>query len=119
MLVWRTDENNDVSFGHNLGDYAKDAESVAQRVKSRLQLLKGEWFLDTDAGVPYLQRIMTKPADIQYAKAVIMQTILDTTDVVSIDYINVTFDHNTRELNVQVDVITIYSEEAQSIEVTV
>lgn len=39
--------------------YVSDfATEVAQKVRNRLYLAKGEWFLDTDAGTPYLQFVL-------------------------------------------------------------
>lgn len=41
----------------------RDADAVAQRIKSRLSLNKGEWFLDRSAGVDYIGRSQLKPFD--------------------------------------------------------
>lgn len=117
MLVRRLDGNHDMTFGQGLADYATDAESVAQRVKTRLLLLKEEWFLDTDAGVPYLQEIAIKPANLPLAEAIIKRTILETEGVLEIRSFSMIYDRNTRRLNIEATVATIY-EDLANIKVT-
>lgn len=95
-----------MTLGYGLSDFADDAESVAQRVKTRLLLLKEEWFLDTDAGVPYLQEIMVKPANLPLAEAVIKRTILETDGVTEIRSFSLQLNRNTRRLDVQATVVT-------------
>lgn len=108
QLTRRLDENHDMTFGRGLANFAVDAEATAQNVRTRLMLLQGEWFLDTDAGVPYLQRIAVKPADFQYAESVIKQTILDTDGIASMESFSMSYDGNTRELVINTSVKTIY-----------
>lgn len=71
-------------------------------------LLQGEWFLDTSAGVPYLQNIAIKPADFPFAEAVIKQTISETDGVASIESFSMEYDGTTRELVIVTSVKTIY-----------
>ena len=108
MLVRRLDDNHDMTFGQGIANMAQDAESVAQRVKTRLLLLFNEWFLDTDAGVPYLQDVAIKPANLPLAEAVVKQAILDTDGILEIRSFTITLDPNTRRLTVQATVATIY-----------
>ena len=108
MRVRRLDTNHDMTFGRGLGNIAKDAEGVAQKVKTRLYLLQGEWFLDTDAGVPYLQKFTTKPVDVNYAESVLKQTILDTEGVDSISNWSASLNRDTRRFTINCMVSTIY-----------
>ena len=107
-LTRRLDANHDMTFGRGLSNFCTDAEACAQNVRTRLYLLQGEWFLDTDAGMPYLQKITQKPADLAYAEAVIKQTILGTDGINSIKEIRLLFNPDTRNLNVYAFVDTIY-----------
>lgn len=108
MRVRRLDANHDMTFGRGLGNIAKEAEAVAQRVKTRLYLLQGEWFLDTDAGVPYLQKIATKPVDLNYAESILKQTILETEGVDSISNWSASLNRDTRRFSITCTVSTIY-----------
>lgn len=108
MLVRRL-VNNDMSFGHGLSNFARDAEAVAQKVRSRLQLLRGEWMLDVDAGVPYLQEILVKPANTALAESLIKQTIIDTDGVAELRTFSLDFNRDTRILSLAATVSTIYN----------
>lgn len=108
MRVRRLDVNHDRTFGQGLSNIAVGAEAVAQRVKTRLYLLLGEWFLDIEAGVPYLQRITTKPSDLFYTESVLRRTILGTEDVSRITSFDMTYNGTTRRLNIATTVTTIY-----------
>lgn len=108
MIVRRIDENHDMTFGRGIADMARDDEATAQSVKTRLLLLRGEWFLDTDAGVPYLQQIAIKPANLPLAQAIIKQTILETEGVAELRSFGMTFDRETRRLTIQATVTNIY-----------
>lgn len=109
MKVRRLDENHDMTFGQGLASLARDQEAVAQRVRTRLYMLKGEWFLNTDAGVPYLQEITTRPADLFLTESTIRATIADTEGVASINDFSMSYDGATRVLSIETTVSTIYN----------
>ncbi len=108
MLVRRLDGNHDMTFGHGIADMAVQAEACAQNVKTRLLLLQQEWFLDTDAGVPWLQDIMVKPANLLVAQAEIKRCILQTDGVQAIERFDLLFDSQTRKMTVVAALKTIY-----------
>jgi hypothetical protein len=112
QLTRRLDANHDMQFGAGLANFCVDAEATAQNVRTRLELLQGEWFLDTSAGVPYIQNefvtkgITDKPADLAFAESAIQQEILGTDGVVSIDGFASQFSSSTRLFSVQAKVTT-------------
>jgi hypothetical protein len=108
MIVRRLDQNWDMTFGQGLSNYVKDQTAVAQAVRSRLFLLRGEWFLDVDAGIPYLQEIAVKPSNLSLAESYIKQEIIDTDGVQELTSFDMNFDPNTRTLNMAITVTTIY-----------
>lgn len=110
--------NNDMTFGQGIGNIAIDVEAVRQRVATRLRLLLGEWFLDTDAGIPYIQRIVEKPTDLGFAEAVLKRKVLETEGIFSIDSWGMVYDSRTRELTVTCSVSTTYGVAIENIEVT-
>lgn len=110
--------DNDMTFGQGFSNFAVDVEAVEQRVATRLRLLLGEWFLDTSAGVPYIQRIVEKPTDLAFAEAILKRKILETEGVFSIDSWGMTYDSENRELTVTCSVSTIYGVSGEQIEVT-
>lgn len=108
MLVRRLDPGHDMAFGQGLANYARDDEATAQAVKTRLLLLFNEWFLDTDAGVPHLQKVMIKPSNLPLAEALIKRTILQTEGVAELRTFGMTFDRETRRLTIQTTVGNTY-----------
>lgn len=110
LLTRRLDSNWDFTFGQGRANYAVDAEATAQKVKARLLLLQGEWFLDTSAGVPYLTKICVKPADLPLAEALIKRTILGTEGVAAITEFSLDFNDGARRLTLSAKVRTIYDD---------
>lgn len=88
-----------------------DAEAVGQHVRQRLMTYRGEWFLDTTAGVPWLQEIMGRAYDPALAEATVKAEILDTDGVSAIEAFSVAFSRDVRALNIRdVSVLTTYDE---------
>lgn len=108
MLSRKLDSNWDMTFGQGLGNYLVDRDAVMQNVKTRLQHLRGEWFLDVDAGVPYLQEICIKPANQELADAIIKETIIDTDGIKTLESYSSSFDADTRTLFITASVSTIF-----------
>jgi hypothetical protein len=91
-----------------------DAEAVGQHVRQRLSTFSGEWFLDTAAGVPWLDQILGKSYDPALAESVVKSVILDTDGVTEITSFSVAFDKATRGLLIRsVEVGTIFDEEVR------
>jgi hypothetical protein len=113
MLVRRISDAHDMTFGNGFGNFAYDAEAVAQSVHTRLLLIQDEWFLDVDAGVPYLQSIMVKPANLSLAEALIKKSILETDGVDSIESFSMLFNQDTRRMVVTAGVKTQFDDLTQ------
>ena len=108
MLVRRLSASGDITFGQGLSNFAFDSEAVAQNVKTRLLLILGEWFLDTTDGVPYLEQIFVKPADLQLVESILKSRIVDTKGVDSLNTFEMIFNRETRMLVIIASVNTIY-----------
>lgn len=54
----------------------EDLKSIVdQRIRVRFQFFKGEWFLNTDAGTPWFQHILTKGVPDQTIRSVLSQVL--------------------------------------------
>ena len=90
----------------------RDAEAVGQHVRQRLMTFEGEWFLDTTAGVMWLQEIMGQPENLPLAEGVIKAEILDTDGVTAITDFSIRYFRGNRQLDVpRATVSTEYEEE--------
>jgi len=90
----------------------RDAEAVGQHVRQRLMTHEGEWFLDNQAGVPWVRDILGREYDPVMAESVLKAEILDTDGVTEITSFSVRFDHEVRGLSAfDIDVLTVYDQE--------
>lgn len=93
---------------------AVDAEGLRQKLETRLSLWLGEFWLDTSAGVPYLQRILGYGANsegtgVENSVTQIINTeVLKEEEVLAIKYSSSTFNRATRSFEYSATVNTIY-----------
>jgi hypothetical protein len=74
---------------------------VEQRLLSRLQFIKGEWFLDVTAGLPYPQIIFEAGTSLDDIYALLSQKIKDTDGVETLDNLNITVNADERNITVE------------------
>lgn len=78
--------------------------AVAQAVRFRLELQRGEWFLNLDVGIRWYEEILgdasKTPGVEERARAAVAAAILDVPAVQSITRLDVTLDAVTRTLTV-------------------
>lgn len=110
MRVRRIDNDDDWTFGAGRANYAQTSESVAQRVKTRLQSFVTDWFLNLDHGLPWFAR-MERPLNLNAIERAIRQQILTTKGVTEILEYEQLFDSVTRTLTVTASVRDIYGSE--------
>ena len=95
------DSTHDLVLGSRNGiGIAKDGVAVAQGILTRLQLFKGEWYLDIEAGTPWFQKIFADGSDIRIIEAEIKRQILATPGVRSISTFFLDIDKPTRAVTI-------------------
>lgn len=80
--------------------------AVAQGIRIRLQLFKGEWFMDLEEGVPYFQDLLGHKFSETKARAAFRDSILAAPGVVELVTLNTIFEGSTRTLRVQFEART-------------
>lgn len=104
--------DGDYSFGRGRADFlANSPEAVAQAVRTRLQLLAGEWFLDQTEGLP-AALLLGAGAGAPYDMA-IRERILETQGVAEIAAYSSNIDSD-RRLSIAVTIDTDYGQAAIS-----
>jgi hypothetical protein len=68
----------------NLTFTQEKAESVAQRLKIKLQMFMGEWKFNVDFGVPYFQRIFEKGITKPVVDSIFREQIIQTPEVIKL-----------------------------------
>lgn len=122
MRYRKLSADNDYTFGNGqLNFYRDEPAAVGQAVETRLLLFLGEWYLDISAGTPYLQGILGKFSK-ERADGTIQQQVLGTTTdnpnvqaVTDISKYVSTVDPDTRAMNVELSIDTIYGPTAVQI----
>ncbi|MFY3138953.1 hypothetical protein ACOTFF_17445 [Achromobacter xylosoxidans] len=108
MRYRKLDADGDYSFGSSRADFHRDtAATVAQAVKTRLMLARGEWFLDVTEGTPWRGEVLGKQTRASYDWA-IRQRILGTAGVTGLAGYSSRLDPQTRGLSVTASISTLY-----------
>lgn len=100
------DENNDVLIPMR---HTSGLKGVAQGIKIRLLMVRGEWFLNLDVGMPYFEGdgidpnivILGNRFNRDLTTALVRQTILRAPGVKAVEFISVEFEGETRALTIK------------------
>jgi hypothetical protein len=87
-----------------------DVEQVAQNITIRLKLIYGEWFLNTQLGVPWFDKVFVKNPDLSAIDIIIKSVIAETPEVTGIVQYASQINRATRHLVISFQATTIYSE---------
>jgi len=71
---------------------------IVQRIKQRLLLFLGEWYLDTEAGVPWFQEILVKGVDLARVETLLKRAIVGTDGVARLTSLDLDFTPEPRRL---------------------
>jgi hypothetical protein len=85
-----------------------DRDQVKQNIKIRLLMIQGEWFLNSQIGLPYFEKILVKNPDFSAIDVMIKATIVDTPEVTGITAYSSMFNKTARRLSVSFQASTIY-----------
>lgn len=97
---------------------ASGLDAVSQQIKIALLMVKGEWFMDLEDGVPYFERagipasraLMGSRYNSNRAVAEFRKAILKVSDVVRITSLSATFAASTRTLSIRFTVRTSFGD---------
>ena len=100
--------------------FTRGVAAVVQGVRIRLRMIRGEWFLDLTAGLPWLANAQVPRAEAllggkfnkDRATAEIRKAIEAAPNVAAVTAIDVTFDHNTRLMTVKWEARTSFGDSA-------
>lgn len=117
MKYRKLDENGDYTFGRR-NQFLYDREAVGQAITTRLRLLLGEWWENTEDGLPLFQQILCKfrgEGDLRDVDLIISQRISGTRGVNKLVSYDSQFDSSNRVYSASCTVDTTYGEVALSI----
>lgn len=79
-------------------------EELAQRIRQRLHFIRGEWFLDRSAGVPYWQVVLTTNPNLAHIRAAYSKELRETDGVGRLAKLDIEYDRAARLLSVSATV---------------
>ncbi|NQY74323.1 MAG: hypothetical protein HRT90_06120 [Candidatus Margulisbacteria bacterium] len=101
------DSNNEVVFKNNDLVLVEGIQETKQRIIQRLQLFRGEWFLDRSRGIPYFQDILKKGNQVSAISAIFKTEILSVTGVIELLKFEMDYEAKQRELTITVSVRSV------------
>ena len=108
MLDLALDTNHDLLVSGIDLVLVDGSEQVRQQLLIKLKLWRGEWFLDTEFGTPYLQQILGKQLTMSGAIVALRKSIMEVQGVTQITSFDYQFDRATRTIKIQFTVNTPY-----------
>lgn len=102
-LLFDFDNYRDVA-GH--GVMATGVDVIRQRIMLKLMIWQGEWFLDTEIGMPYVQELIGKRGTLDLLRRVVKKKIEDTDGVIEVTRISINLDAKTRNASINCDILT-------------
>lgn len=85
-----------------------NAERVAQQILITLRFWLGEWFLDVQDGIPYLEYVLVKSPNLLHIRQVFTEAIEKIEGVQRVEEMKFAFDVKNRSLRVDYEVSTNY-----------
>ncbi len=90
--------------------------AIGQHVAIRLRSFKGEWFLNQNFGVSYLQEVLGKGTPATRLRAIFQEIILGTDGIASVDSMDLDYDGATRTLTITFQATTDSGEPLPGVE---
>ena len=106
MRYRKLDSSGDYTLGTGSDFHMNSPEAVAQAIGTRLKLWKREWFVNTDDGTDYMDKVLgkrTRSPDVE-----IKQRILGTPGVTQITAFASSYEGESRKLTITATVQTQY-----------
>lgn len=100
--------SNDLVIKDNDLMLIDNAERVAQQIQISLNFWLGEWFLNTNEGVPYLEYILVKNPNENHIRQILTEAIENIEGVETVKSMELTFERVKRVLTVNYTVTTDY-----------
>lgn len=102
-------EDNDLVVENGDLVLARGLDAIAQECRIAVQMFAEEWFLDLDAGIPYVQSILGQRRAVAelVAKKEFRAELLAVDGVLEILQLDVAFEATTRELQITWKVRTV------------
>jgi len=96
-----SERDGDLLFRNSDLVMSSEADAVAQRIQSKLRLIRSEYFRNRRAGVPYFEKVLQKNPRSEIVRSVIRRMISDDPDVEKVESLNFVFDGVTKRMTIR------------------
>ena len=110
MKVSGLDSSLDWRFGKGRAVYKRDSKAIAQNVLTRLRSFKGDWYLDTKAGVDWIQLFGNLGTERRIIRAV-ESTVLQTEGVISIQKLGIIRRNPNRGVTIELQYTDVFAQQ--------
>lgn len=117
LLGWNSTTNDndatlpgdiDTSFGDLI--LTTGSEEIKQNIRIRLRFFQGEWFLNTDIGIPYFRSFFIKNPNLALIRSIIREAVEGVPKIQSVTKVNTEIMTGSRELKVNIEATTDLNE---------
>lgn len=84
---------------------ASPVERALQGCRAKLQFWRGEWFLDTRQGIPYIDQVFVKGPNLAALESLFRRVLLSVPEVVSVPVLVLSLDRPTRRLSMDWEIL--------------
>ena len=114
-LDMKLDSAHDLALAAGDAVLTDGANRVRQGVEIALRIWRGEYFLDSEVGVPYLETIIVKSPSLPSIEAALRAVIRSVDGVQSVDSLTAALDRQARSLSVNFTATSSYGLVADTI----
>jgi hypothetical protein len=118
MQVSGLDSNLDWRFGKGRAAYKRDSAAIAQNVLTRLRSFRNDWYLNTEAGIDWIQLLGNIGTEKRIIRAV-ESAVLQTDGVISIQRLGIIRRNTNRGVTIELQYTDVYKiQDLQTLELT-
>lgn len=93
-----SESTNDIELVNGDLSLVSGIDAVKQSLKQRMQMFRGEWFLDQESGIPFFQTIFQKTTKPEVIAGILQNEIQTTPGVLELLSFDLKIETTTREL---------------------
>lgn len=119
MKTIKLTEEGDLDLSNFRSSFVTKIDFVAQKIRCKLNMMKGEWYLDRDAGIPYLTEILGKNKSDVRLQEIFVMALAEIPEITKIKSFDIENNYQLRTKKVTFSVITEEGEITEIIDLTI
>ena len=100
------DDTGDLDITDSQLSLTSGLQAIQQHLQVKLRIFLGEWFLNTDVGVPYYRDVLIKSPNFVQVSATLKTEILETTGVLELSSFEFDYDNEIRAFTLDFKTLT-------------